>query len=219
MTEETKQKLRAAGREDLILIEEINDSGYAGVNRLGHIVDRRFYPNAIPVQKNTLLNIPEPKPINVLSLRQPWASLIFQRIDEHFFAKMWETRGWKTKHRGCLHIHSSKVFHEEDYKLSLTYPFNHFLKTPEQMPLGQIIGFVDLTNIMHTEDWIQKYMCDEMNSMEVHGDEILVGDYSDGRFSWQLKEPQLCKAEIKCNGALSVWEYDFETNGPKKKKK
>ncbi len=106
---------------------------------------------------------------------------------------------------------------DQDFALALTYPFNKYLVPPALLPLGQIIGFVDLTKIMHTEDWIQKYYSDEMNSMETHPEEILFGDYSDGRFAWQLKEPQLIKSEIKCNGALSIWEYDYETNGPKKK--
>jgi hypothetical protein len=46
MTEETKQKLREAGREDLIKVHEINQSGYAGINPNGNIVDRREFPNA-----------------------------------------------------------------------------------------------------------------------------------------------------------------------------
>ena len=61
MTEEMKQKLIDAGRKDLVEIYEINQSGYAGINPNGNIVDRRKFPNAIPVQKNEMLNIPEPK--------------------------------------------------------------------------------------------------------------------------------------------------------------
>ncbi len=61
MTEETKQKLRDAGREDLIKIHEINESGYAGIMPNGNIVDRREFPSAIPVQENKMLNIPKSK--------------------------------------------------------------------------------------------------------------------------------------------------------------
>ncbi len=61
ISEAHKQKLRDAGREDLIEIHEINESGYAGVLPNGMIVDRRKQPEAIPVQKNSLLGIPEPK--------------------------------------------------------------------------------------------------------------------------------------------------------------
>ena len=60
LSEETKQKLREAGREDLIKVSEINDSGYAGCDRKGQIVDRRDNPQAVPVQENSLLGIPKP---------------------------------------------------------------------------------------------------------------------------------------------------------------
>ena len=65
MTEELKQKLKDAGCEDLIKIHEINQSGYAGVLPTGGIVDRREFPEAIPVQKNSLFGIPEPKKIQI----------------------------------------------------------------------------------------------------------------------------------------------------------
>ena len=61
MSPETKQKLIDAGRKDLVEVHEINQSGYAGINPNGKIVDRRKFPKAIPVQKNKMLNIPEPK--------------------------------------------------------------------------------------------------------------------------------------------------------------
>lgn len=58
MSEETKQKLIAAGREDLIKVFEINQSGYAGCDRKGTIVDRRENPDAVPVHENSLFGIP-----------------------------------------------------------------------------------------------------------------------------------------------------------------
>lgn len=63
ISEENKKLLREKGREDLIEVMEINDSGYAGCMPDGQIVDRRKHPEAIPVQKNRLLGIPEPKPL------------------------------------------------------------------------------------------------------------------------------------------------------------
>lgn len=63
MTDETKQKLKDMGRPDLVEIFELNASGYAGCDRNGQIVDRRKFPEAVPVQKNSLFGIPEPKPL------------------------------------------------------------------------------------------------------------------------------------------------------------
>jgi hypothetical protein len=58
MSEETKKILREKGREDLIKIIEINDSGYACILSNGNIVDRREHPEAIPVQENKMMGIP-----------------------------------------------------------------------------------------------------------------------------------------------------------------
>lgn len=42
-------------------LQEIVASGFAGIDKNGRIVDRREQPAAIPIPKNTLLNVPEPK--------------------------------------------------------------------------------------------------------------------------------------------------------------
>ena len=41
--------------------KEFTSAGYSGVLSKGWIVDRRIYPNAIPMQKNSMFGIPSPK--------------------------------------------------------------------------------------------------------------------------------------------------------------
>lgn len=66
----TKQKIVAGWREaargvalvhDMDRIKQFTDAGWAGVLGNGGIVDRRIHPEAIPIQKNTLLGVPEPQ--------------------------------------------------------------------------------------------------------------------------------------------------------------
>lgn len=45
----------------LLKIREIVSAGYGGCMPNGNIVDRREHPEAIPIQKNTMLDVPEPK--------------------------------------------------------------------------------------------------------------------------------------------------------------
>ena len=40
--------------------ELLNASGFAGVLKDGTIVDRRYYPHAIPVRENKLLGVAKP---------------------------------------------------------------------------------------------------------------------------------------------------------------
>ncbi len=47
----------------LMSLQIIKLEGWAGVLPNGNIVDRREHPTAIPMQKNTLLGIPEPRPL------------------------------------------------------------------------------------------------------------------------------------------------------------
>lgn len=44
-------------------IKEVIQQGYAGTLSSGELVDRREHPEAIPIQKNTLLGTPKPKEI------------------------------------------------------------------------------------------------------------------------------------------------------------
>jgi hypothetical protein len=61
LTRESVIKLQEAKRYDLIVIAYINESGYAGCMPNGNIVDRRLFPEAYPIQENSLFNIPKPK--------------------------------------------------------------------------------------------------------------------------------------------------------------
>lgn len=60
--------------------------------------------------------------MKVISLLEPWASLIKEKI------KCIETRGWRTKYRGELYIHASKRKLTKsnwiDYKKQLSFLTN-----------------------------------------------------------------------------------------------
>ena len=56
-----KKKLRAAGRQDLIDTHELLMSGYAGVDKTGKIVDRRKFPDAVPMPEGGIFENPKPK--------------------------------------------------------------------------------------------------------------------------------------------------------------
>lgn len=56
-------------KEELLKIVELNKSGYAGCLPNGNIVDRREFPNAIPIQKNSLFGVVEPKELPQIDKR------------------------------------------------------------------------------------------------------------------------------------------------------
>jgi hypothetical protein len=53
----TKEQAEQAAEKMQALVA----SGYAGILANGNIIDRREHPKAIPIQENSLLNVPKPK--------------------------------------------------------------------------------------------------------------------------------------------------------------
>jgi hypothetical protein len=72
----------------------------------------------------------------VLTIRQPWASLIVWGI------KPVENRSWLTKHRGPLLIHAGMKY-ESEPELERRYRF-----TRDDIEHGAIIGVVELDDIV-----------------------------------------------------------------------
>jgi hypothetical protein len=138
--------------------------------------------------------------IKVISLNQPWATLVVAG------AKKWETRGWKTKHRGLLYIHSSTKFPDAYKALCLKWPFDKFIGDFNMLPLGKIIGCVELKDIITTEKWLSTH--DENNfddNREYH-----FGNYGPNRYAWELVNPVLFSIPTMAKGSLNVWEFEKE---------
>jgi hypothetical protein len=61
MTKEQYQNLIEDGDFEPIWMELLNASGWAGILSNGNLVDRRYFPEAIPVQKNSIFGVENPK--------------------------------------------------------------------------------------------------------------------------------------------------------------
>ncbi|MBL8795218.1 MAG: ASCH domain-containing protein [Planctomycetia bacterium] len=112
--------------------------------------------------------------MKALTIQQPWASLIVAG------AKCHETRSWSTRHRGPLLIHAGARFPEPARLLCRREPFLSALdgRTAAELPLGVVIGSVEIVECVRVEDIVQ---LDER--------EERFGDYRPGRWAWLLRHP------------------------------
>lgn len=64
--EEYRILFESGGREVFYAfwVDLLNASGWAGMLPNGWIVDRRYYPEAIPIQENKMMGIAKPKEVN-----------------------------------------------------------------------------------------------------------------------------------------------------------
>lgn len=140
--------------------------------------------------------------LKVLTVRQPWASLI------GFKEKEIETRSWKTNYRGTLYIHAGKsietdICHQNLFIKALN---KHGIFMIQDMPTGVIIAKCNLVDIQRIKenDGINAVL---ENHWMVIGNEYEFGDYTEGRYAWILKDIELLDKPIPAKGKLSLWEY------------
>lgn len=134
--------------------------------------------------------------MKALTLTQPWATL----VDLGF--KTYETRSWSTAYRGEIAIHSAKGFPKWAKELFYTEPFLKCLvsggyTSPAQLPLGKILCKVYLAEVFKTE----------IATWQVGEYERAFGDYSKGRYAFQLQN-RLRIAPVDARGSLGLWDWD-----------
>ena len=126
--------------------------------------------------------------MKVLTIRQPWATLIMQG-DKRF-----EFRSWRTKYRGELLIHAGKGIDKEAVKRLEKY-------LSKDLPLGKILGKVMLVDCIRMSPEFKEELLKE-NS------DIYTKSSFNENFGWQLENVQVFDVPIDAVGHLSLWEYD-----------
>jgi hypothetical protein len=167
---------------------------------------------------------PAPGTWKVLSLTQPWATLVA------LGAKRIETRSWATSYRGPLLIHAAKGLGPVGGPMGLVTlcvksPFVDVLTecgiTLPELPRGAIVAACELQSIARVEhyqpqpddadQWSGSFLnfgnCGEM----LPGDpELSFGDYTIGRYAWKLTDIRALPEPIPARGMPGLWDWTGE---------
>ena len=128
--------------------------------------------------------------MKVLTIKQPWATLIMQG-DKRF-----EFRSWQTKYRGDLLIHAGKGIDKVAMKRLERY-------LPNELPFVKILGKVTLVDCVR--------MCPEFKELLLQENSDIYTESSfKENFGWQVENVQVFDEPIDAKGHLSLWEYEFE---------
>lgn len=131
--------------------------------------------------------------IKGLSLTQPYATAIA------LGHKRYETRSWRTHYRGLVAIHAAKGFPRAARDFTATE--RAIGRIPARIPLGAIIAVARIAAVEEAED----------AALKVSALERLYGDYSIGRWAWQLADVVALPEPIPYKGSLSLWWIDLLT--------
>ena len=124
--------------------------------------------------------------MKVLTLKQPWATLVSEGIKEYEF------RSWKTNYRGKVLIHAGAGIDKKEMErfkdLNLKYPSK------------RIIAEVEIEDCLELDDKLNQKIISENNI--AYGSKIRTG------YAWKLKNVKKIKSSKEINGKLGLWNID-----------
>lgn len=126
--------------------------------------------------------------MKVLTLKQPWATLVAEGI------KKYEFRSWKTKYRGKVLIHAGAGIDKKE--------MDKFKELDLEFPSKRIIAVVDITDCLELDDDLNKKIINENN--------IAYGDKYRNGYAWKLSNVKKLNIEETINGQLGLWNCDLD---------
>ena len=142
--------------------------------------------------------------MKAITIHQPWASLI---AHGH---KRFETRGWRTHYRGPIAIHAGLKSDFQTIKM-LAINYTRFWHEITPLPTGCIIAVAELISCRKVVSsgrergsgiaWLEDgYM--------ILGNEVDFGDYTPGRYAWELANIHRLKEPIPVRGRQGLWNWE-----------
>lgn len=127
--------------------------------------------------------------MKVLTIKQPWASLI---VDGY---KKYEFRSWKTNYRGKILIHAGMNLEKDKLEIFKDYNLEY--------ELGAIVGEAVLVDCI---------LVDEIFDRELYEKDILVYGRSShvGFYAWKLENVKKYDEVEYVKGKLGLWNYEEE---------
>lgn len=126
--------------------------------------------------------------MKVLTLKQPWATLVAEGI------KKYEFRTWKTNYHGKVLIHAGAGVDKKELAkfkdLNLEYPSK------------KIIVEVEIEDCLELDDNLNKKIINENNI-------AYVSKYRTG-YAWKLKNVKKINVDKEINGKLGLWNIDLK---------
>lgn len=131
--------------------------------------------------------------MKVLTLKQPWATLVAEGI------KKYEFRSWKTNYRGKVLIHAGVGIDKKEMdkfkELNLSYPSK------------RIIAVVEIEDCLELNDKLNKKIVAENN--------IVYGNKYRNGYAWKLSNIKKLDIDKNIKGQLGLWNYDIDINNIK----
>lgn len=127
--------------------------------------------------------------MKVLTIREPWASLIINGYKEYEF------RSWKTNYRGKILIHTSSIIDKDMLDRFKDYNLDYIT--------GAIIGEAEIVDCI----LVDKEFNDDLR---VKNPVVYGRSNHTETYAWKLENIKRYDDVIYTKGKLGLWNYDME---------
>lgn len=153
--------------------------------------------------------------MKAITLWQPWASLLACG------AKEFETRSWATSYRGPIAIHAaakkpSGIWGAIEPIIDRVRELLH-ITDPDELPRGAVIATAELVGCYkivryggrglsgNDPGWIDD---DEKGIYFPSEQELMFGDWTPGRYAWELADVKILPEPIPVKGMQGLWNWE-----------
>ena len=126
--------------------------------------------------------------MKVLTLKQPWATLISEGI------KKYEFRSWKTNYRGKILIHAGSGIDKKEME--------KFKNLHLEFPNKRILAEVELTDCLLLDE--------ELNDKIIKENNIAYGSKRRVGYAWKLDKVKKINYDKEVSGKLGLWNYEIK---------
>lgn len=123
--------------------------------------------------------------MKVLTVKEPWASLIKEGL------KTYEFRSWKTNYRGKILIHAGKGIDKDMLFIANKYNI--------KINPGKILGEIEITDCIKVDEDFKKKIKQE-NTLVYHS------NYND-KYAWKIESIKKYETLVEVKGKLGLWNY------------
>ncbi len=133
-------------------------------------------------------------PLQVLTVRQPWATAILE------LGKDVENRTWTVRHRGPLVIHAAATSSRAAVHRALASGYFAAGPPARPLPTGSLLGVAQLVDV-HSDT----------HCLDRHGPSRCSPWAMPGHHHWQLASPRTYATAVPAGGRLGLWRLDPDT--------
>ena len=126
--------------------------------------------------------------MKVLTLKQPWATLVAEGI------KKYEFRSWKTNYRGKILIHAGTGIDKKELE--------KFKDLNLEFPSKRILAEVEIEDCLELNDELNKKIIAEQNI--AYGSKYRTG------YAWKLTNVKKINIGKEIKGQLGLWNIDIK---------